>query len=550
MAESGTVSRRFGCPSCGGGLRYDIASGKMICDRCGGLTALRDLPPEPEDDTLEVTEFHCPQCGAAVYSTDTEVTSFCSFCGSDVVLTGKLTRTARPADILPFQVTREDCEAAYRQHLKKYLLAPADLKKAETISHFRPVYVPFWSYEVDAEGPARLEGKKSYVSGDYRYDETYDLSMDAVIRQKGILYDASSAFEDETAAMLKHTAEGARPFHPAYLSGFYAQAADVSAETYHAEAAASAVRMFMDTVREENEMDSVEMKGDVSDSFGLPNARYRERLIMLPVWLLAHRQGSRVVYTAVNGQSGEVVCDVPVSAGKVTGVIAGLAAVIFLLLSRLLTLKPETLTAVCALLSVITQFQFSGGQRMLFLRRTRAGEPDFAGENRTFVGPAQALLRHNKNGGLTSSGRSSAAEKGAKAGRLLLVPCVFLIFLLAETLPQLLSASSAALSGGSGRRMISLVILFVCLVIMIIHSARPKTRKESGPSWPRLISCAACAAAFLCLLSGQFEDVYYYACAAAMLLSSAVELIMINRAHNEYASRPVPFFGKEEGENE
>ena len=39
----------------------------------------------------------------------------------------------------------------------------------------------------------------------------------------------------------------------------------------------------------------------------------------------------------------------------------------------------------------------------------------------------------------------------------------------------------------------------------------------------------------------------YYACAAAMLLASLVELVMINRSHNEYASRPVPFFeGKED----
>ena len=154
MAESGSASRRFGCPSCGGGLRYDIYSRKMKCDRCGSLTDLEKLPPEKAEETMQVTEYHCPQCGAAVYSTDTEITSFCSFCGSDVVLTGKMGRTRRPAYIVPFRVTREDCEAAYRQHLKKYLLAPKALKTAETLSHFRPVYVPFWSYQVDAEGPA------------------------------------------------------------------------------------------------------------------------------------------------------------------------------------------------------------------------------------------------------------------------------------------------------------------------------------------------------------------------------------------------------------
>ena len=97
---------RFGCPHCGGGLKYDIAARKLKCERCGELTELSAFPdpePGPEDGgTMEVTEFHCPQCGAMVYSTDTSVTGFCSFCGSDVVFSSRLGRTRRPSAIVPF----------------------------------------------------------------------------------------------------------------------------------------------------------------------------------------------------------------------------------------------------------------------------------------------------------------------------------------------------------------------------------------------------------------------------------------------------------------
>ena len=540
MAESGTASRRFGCPSCGGGLRYDIASRKMKCDRCETLTALADLPREPEGDTLEVTEFHCPQCGAAVYSTDTEVTSFCSFCGSDVVLTGKLSRTKRPAEIVPFTVTREDCEAAYRKHLKKYLLAPADLKKAETVSHFRPVYVPFWSYTVEAEGPARLKGEKSYTKGNYQYDETYDLSMDAEIRQKGILYDASTVFEDETAALLKHTAQEAEPFHPAYLSGFYAQGADVPGDTYHTEAAASAVRIFMDRVKEENNMDSVIMEGAPEENFGLPNARIRENLVMMPVWLLAHRQGQRVVYTAVNGRSGEVVCDVPVSSGRVAGITMILAAALFLLLYRFLTLKPELLLALCAVICLLIQYQFSGAQKQLFNRRTRAFEPHFSGDGGEFKGPAQSRLKQ-EDGKLTSG-------SGAKGGTLRLIKGIGISGICLIVWVSFSFLSDAMVSLTSARlKTIALFVLLAVLGVMVIHMLLRLREDWSGPSWPRILSCLACAAGFLSLLLSQTEDLIYYACAAALLVASALELIMINRAHNEYASRPVPFFGEKEG---
>ena len=537
MADSGPSSRRYGCPACGSGLRYDIASDGMKCDQCGSLTPIASLPAEEPQESMEVTEFHCPQCGAAVYSTDTEVTSFCTFCGSDVVLTGKLSRTKRPAKIVPFRVTREKCEGAYRDHLKKYLLAPADLKSAETFSHFRPVYVPFWSYQVSAEGPARLEGKKSYTKGNTQYDETYDLTMDAKIRQSGILYDASSAFEDETAAMLKHTAEDAVPFHPAYLSGFYAQGADVPGETYHSEAAASAVRKFMEKVKEENGMDSVEMKGDISENFGLPSARFREDLVMMPVWLLAHRQGARVVYTAVNGRSGEVVQDVPVSNGKVIGVILLLAAALFALLQMSVTLRPELLMSLCAVLGVITVYQFSGSQRRLWKRRTRAWEPH-PEENREFVGPAQAMLKRGKNGISAKSGSGLSGGKNLVYIIGLLAVCLAYVAMRIPRLGSLLS--------GSSQRVITLAVMAVSLAVMVIHVIHRLKTKDSGASWPRLISCLACAAGLLFLVTGQVEDLVYYGCAAAMLLASVVELLISNRAHNEYASRPVPFFGETE----
>ena len=59
---------------------------------------------------------------------------------------------------------------------------------------------------------------------------------------------------------------------------------------------------------------------------------------------------------------------------------------------------------------------------------------------------------------------------------------------------------------------------------------------------PRILSLVACAAGTVCIAVGVFEDLVYYICAAAMLAAAIWELVIITRAHNEYASRPVPFF--------
>lgn len=547
MSEFGAsaTGSRFGCPRCGGGLKYDIASGKLVCDRCGELTdlsAVADRAPE-NDGTMEVTEFHCPQCGAMVYSTDTSVTGFCSFCGSDVVFTSRMGRTRRPSAIVPFTVTREDCEAHYREHLKHYHLKPASMDSAETISHFRPVYVPFWSYHVRASGFAGLKGHKNYTKGNYNYDEDYDLSMNAQIDQDHILYDASTAFEDETAAMLQHTAAAAVPFHPAYLSGLYAQAADVAPETYQREAAASAVRMFMDRVKDEYEMDRVEMIGDSDNAFGLPNAEYSEDLVMMPVWLLAQRHGQRVIYTAVNGSTGQVICDIPVSFGRLACVILAAAAAIFALLHLFLTVKPEIMMVLCAALLMISQFQFGGAQTVLNLRRTRAYEPDFAG-GRAFVGPAQALLTEKDHRIRAASGVKLNDGKARKILSFILTGAFIFVFFGGTTIMHKFGSVSAS----SGGRFILTLFMLGALVTLIVHFVVKTKQGGSGPVLPRIVALVACAAGTVCIALGVFEDLVYYACAAAMLAAAIWELVIITRAHNEYASRPIPFFEREEAE--
>ena len=544
MSETG---RRYGCPSCGGGLQYDIASGRMKCDHCGGLTdisSLRDGTEEAgETGLMEVTEFHCPQCGAVVYSTDTSATGFCTFCGSDVILSARLGRTRRPASIVPFTVTREQCEQAYRDHLKHFHLTPASLKSEETISHFRPVYVPFWSYDVSASGPADLTGHRSFSDARYHYDETSTIHVDAEIRQQGILYDASSAFEDETAALLKHTDREAVPFHAAYLSGFYAQASDVPAETYESEAAATAVRLFMDQVKETYKMDSVEMTGNIDQAFGLPDAKFREKLIMMPVWLLAHREGKRVIYTAVNGRSGEVVCDVPVSTGKMAGVILALTAGLFLLLMNVLTVKPDVALVLCGFLALLIQWLFSGARTVLHNRRTRAFEPDFSGERKPFVGPAQALLkRKSESIAISAAARGKRWSSVINIGITVLIVLGAMFFSLGRSVLNALSDL-----GNAGDHLLPLGMALVLLILIghtIWRTVQEKGMQGKGGALaPRLLTCVGGAAGLILMFSGQAEDILYYVCIAALLAAGIWELVVMNRAHNEYASRPVPFFG-------
>ena len=152
----------------------------------------------------------------------------------------------------------------------------------------------------------------------------------------------------------------------------------------------------------------------------------------------------------------------------------------------------------------------------------------------------QALLKRTKKGIGTQGGAWSKLSGGLKSA------LVAVLYLLGYGLFCVVTDSFSFTDSIALRRLLPPVVAGVSLIVMIIHTARRLRKEEGGPRLPRILCCLACAAGLISLLTSQSEDLIYYICAAVMLATSAVELIIINRSHNEYASRPVPFFGEKE----
>ena len=535
--------RRFTCPDCGGGLTFDIASGDMKCDACGKKHPVTGLPREGTGSTMAVTAFTCPQCGAELLSADTEATAFCSFCGSDVVLTGKLTDARRPDRIVPFSIDRDRVERIYRNYLKDYPLAPSDITGQETVSHFRPVYIPFWDYHVRSGGQVTaLEGYKTYVSGDYRYDEQYALDVTADIDQRGILYDASTAFEDETAARLNHDIRDARPFHPAYLSGTYAQVSDVTPETYRDEAVAGAARHFMEKVKKQFGFDAVDTSSGADRDYGLPGTVVEQDMVMMPVWLLAKREGGRVMYTAVNGRSGDVVCDVPVSYKKAAGLAAAVAAVLFVLLNFFLTLRPDWLLLPAAVLALVTAALAARSDRARRRREDRVGEPV---PGKPFRGPAQMYLEAwqapavKKKKAIADASEKRAAGclgrifKGIAGAVAVNIVIIFLVYLTENF-------------SVSGELKIPRALFLIAGIALAIWDSVKHGDTDGGLIVLSGLMYGLIGLGAVLILLGITADTAYYILCVLILALTVAELTLILRRHNSFVTRPVPFFGGKE----
>lgn len=529
---------RYGCPGCGSGLQYDIASGKMHCANCGQRYDMDQIPDQSlqsEDGLMEATEYRCPQCGAAVHASQTAATSFCSYCGADVILAQRLTRVMRPDQVVPFRVTREQCEQIFRRRVQQARFTPEDFAAQETLSHFRPVYIPFWRYTGHAQGEG-LIGLATHKHSDRRYEYTdeygYDVSGSADV--SGVIYDASVSFEDETAQHLRFSTKHAVPFHPGYLCGFSAETPDTQPTLYQNGLLEFAQNAWTERFKSECGI------GYTSHQAQFPDKSFESRadMMLMPVWLLAHRTGGRVVYTAINGDSGEIICDTPISNkrfGLLTAALAGLFAAALLLLQFVLLLRPKPLAALCGLTAATAQWIIAAVSKDLQTRRTRGNDLTWS-----TLHPAAETKKQTK--------KKQAAKKKKTQDTARIrwhVPPLGTAMLVVVLLFVNLSGGgnlNALIAGLISDRGWLAPVVLACSVLAFVLSGEKLLSTAS-----KLLFAARLVVLAATLISLAFTnaDPWFYGCCVAMLALTAVAMLRLNREHNEYVSRPVPFFGKE-----
>lgn len=374
------------CPSCGANLKFDAKTQRMLCEFCGSdfdpgqfdvtadaeeqtMAAEEAKPEAGQSDTYDVTVYICPQCGGELMSVDENTAAaFCSFCGASTILSSRIAKEKRPEFIIPFSITKEDCKESYRKLVRRALFIPKEYKSEKCIDGFRGIYMPYWSYDVKQSGPVKLSGKTEHRSGDYIITKHYRLSGNIDAKYEGLSYDASSSFSDDISeALAPYDITKRRPFEPSYMSGFYADIADVGKEVYSQQASALAYNYALDRIKSETR----EFKKYTIDTGTMSNEKpgtaFSSRTMkghssMFPVWFMSYRNGDRVTYATVNGQTGKVAADLPIDPKKYLLFSGLLAVVIFLILNLFLVLTPKAVLMTASVLTVIV-FIINGSQR-------------------------------------------------------------------------------------------------------------------------------------------------------------------------------------------
>ncbi|ANX00825.1 hypothetical protein CSTERLE_04130 [Thermoclostridium stercorarium subsp. leptospartum DSM 9219] len=350
------VIHQFPCPGCGADMVFDVEKQALSCPYCENIieinaenSSIKEYPIEAAAETAsrnwggKTVIIHCDSCGAETVMDANRLTAECAFCGSIHIRTQSNEDVIKPESLVPFKIDKQTAINKFRTWLKKRYLSPGNLKILAREEKIHGVYIPFWTFDADTnsfytaeKGIYYYDTERVYVKdgkGGGRYEQrrvrkTRWYPTSGVYRHyfNDVLVCASN---QEGRNLIKriepfYTTELV-PYRSEYLPGFCAEKYSIGLEEGFIEARArmdSELRKLITRHIAADEVRNLRVRTSYS------NVKFKH--ILLPVWIAAYRYGDRIYKFVVNGQTGLVKGEAPVSIVKAAAIAVVVLSLIVL----------------------------------------------------------------------------------------------------------------------------------------------------------------------------------------------------------------------------
>lgn len=336
-----SAAQTFACPQCGAEMGWEADRKMLHCDYCGyqqepekaGEIVEYDLQEFLRSGTgkahgygVETKSIGCQQCGATTAVEPGVTSTECPFCGSNVVLEQETAADIiQPESLVPFQISQEVALRTYRNWLGKGIFRPGDLARRAGRGQLYGVYLPFWTFDANAFSRWRAQaGYYYYVTETYTATENGKrVTKTRQVRKTRwepawgqhsgsyddlLVYATNSVDQKILERIYPFDTKQLVPYAPQYLSGW-------RAEQYQIDLGAG-WEIGQEEVKD-HERDACvrQIPGDTHRNLhvntAITDVTFKHAL--MPVWIASYPYKDKVYRYMVNGQTGKVEGQKPVS---------------------------------------------------------------------------------------------------------------------------------------------------------------------------------------------------------------------------------------------
>lgn len=351
--QANTKARRFPCAQCGAQLEFKPGASRLKCPYCGfeqdipsdtsGVIELdfvswlnRDMPPSSVRQVLQ-----CTSCAASFEIPANESAGACPFCGGHVVVPPNVSGQIPPGSVLPFQVDAKQGRELFRKWVGSRFWAPNDLGKLAMLQGgLTGVYIPYWTYDSQTttqyQGMMGIDRIETYTTtdsdGNTQTDQRvvtdwYPAAGTVNVNFDDVLVLASQKLPPQHASAMKTwQLEALVTYRDEYLSGFQAARYDLGL----GDGFEAAKQIMSPTI---DQHICADIGGNHQQIHWKSTDYYATTFkhLLLPIWSGAYRYRGKTWAYLINGQTGEIRGEAPVSPWKVAlAVILGLIVLVVL----------------------------------------------------------------------------------------------------------------------------------------------------------------------------------------------------------------------------
>ncbi len=337
------------CPTCNSELSYSAEKQMINCRHCGytqdydrasdqireqSLASAASAMQSYSPASIQKQVVECESCRAQLMIEQDTVAIRCNFCGSEKVNKAAFNQNLiQPQGIVPFKIQKREAVDKFKKWIAEGWFRPNALKKLAELGDIQGIYLPFWTY--DADSYTQWQGEAGFY---YYVDvekEDGKIEKERRTRWEWRSGDFNRNFDDVlilgSKGKTREVVEGIFPYelkesvnyNPTLMVGWQAEIYTVDVKEGYKLAEQ---KMYAELKQQAEKR----LGGDTQRGLRVDADFYDQTFkhLILPVWLCTYKYGDKAYQFAVNGQTGKIEGQKPVSWVKIILLVLFIAAII------------------------------------------------------------------------------------------------------------------------------------------------------------------------------------------------------------------------------